>query len=369
MKTPLINLPLSFASQDWPLYIAPFLTDTKIPREWGPISKIFHLPYKFPVYPRPKTNSLIKPNELFDGYELMIEFNGLLDHNWNIQHRRLEKYVRKNYPIISIHGVMGATFRKNRFLDFRLFDSNKERIHKALKSQIFITKELCKKTPLLTIHLNEYKTTDSKKIDKKINDTIENLKNIKPYLEQEKVYIALENVFEYNSYHCYDSEPNVLKDILVAINSPYVKLNLDWGHANVQARNEFLKGNLSKKALATYEYKKKFIKTLKGEIIYSHIHYNDQHTDTAEIPHQANQLSAKELDKQDQHSALDKIDPESQPHFKDLLKLLLENNHIQQLCLEMIPKKAFKIIPHSAHGETIESAIKSVGILREMMRT
>jgi hypothetical protein len=362
-----IILPMLSACADRAYCFLPYVIDACLPSKIFKRYKFFEkLPYRFHNLPKPRSEKFIQGKKYFDGYELLLELHGLLDRDWNIIEEKLNKYLTKKYPIYAVHGVLFGDSFENKYLKFRMDYHRRNRFKKAFKNQVLIAKKLCLNDPILILHTNELFRPSKKSFKEAQKRIVSNLKTVKPYLEKHQVYLAIENNYDYADRKALDAHPKFLKEILVNLDSKFIKINFDLGHANNQARIEYEKNKISKRALRKFDFLFNFLEILKGEIIYSHVSYNNNH-----LKKNFNTLfdlkaNLKKNFKFDQHLPLNFFDSQSLPRLEELFIKMIRENPIQKVCLEITPQKFFKFLK-TPQGGTPQDFNKSAKMLRLML--
>ncbi len=367
MDKPKIILPFVTACADHLYDAIPLYLDTFIPQSLKEIPYLTRLPYCRLAKPKPDSEDYIKSGVLFDGYELELDCYALLDRKWNIIPGCLEKFKTFNFPILSVHGILSKGLVKRKYLSLRLDDLDEDLVYKAIKNQLRITKDLNRYgKSILVLHSGELYKPSQTQIETSLKQLIKNLKNIKPVLAKEKVYIVLENTYNIKDYIDPNSSAKNLQRMLAEVSSPYLKINLDWGHLNAQARQEYLERRIMKSDLRELNFHREFIRTLKGQIMYAHLHYNDCHLQK-QIKINGRHITMKEIRKLDQHRPLNHFDKKSFPEFQIIMQEMIRDNPIEKICLEVLPKKVLKVVNYFKYGGEKADILESVKMLREMI--
>jgi len=354
-------------------YAFPYVADLLLPNSLAKLPVLKNLAMYNLRNPKPDANRYLQPGG-YDGYELSLELHGLLDYDWQIKQSAVDKFQSFNFPIQTVHGALAHDYLKKRYLSFNLADSNQEMIIRAIENQIKVTKQLCQAQPILVFHTAYFFNPDDQTVLSAKQRTISNLMAVRELAEKYEVYLGIENVFSGLGTVNLSSDLEFLHNLMNTINSPYIKITFDWGHANCQAFTEYCQGNLTRDDLINFKYHHLFLDALQGQIIYSHVHYNDMHLCELEYGDvdfaKMNRKLIKLLKRIDQHLPLTRIDQQYQEAFEKTFQRLLYENPLEKICLEIHPRKIFKVLPYyQPSGGTADEIEQSAGLFRKMLKT
>jgi sugar phosphate isomerase/epimerase len=303
----------------------------------------------------------LREEENFEGYELELDCFAFLDRNWNILHKTLERFEKERHPILAVHGILSSKSVKTKYLSFRVDEEDEKIAVKALKNQIVLAKKLCTKgKPILILHSAEITNPTEEKMKRSADLIIRNFRLVKEFLKKQGVYIALENTYDAHDYQDVCSKADSLKEIIKKVNSPFVKINMDWGHLNAQASLEYLAGNILKKELISFNYHKEFIRKLRGDIVYVHLHYNDCHL--------LKKVKGSKKKRLDQHRPLLHFAKNDFEVFMNIINDMTRENDIEKICLEMLPSHVLKFIRYFPYGGQKKEILESVKLFRNSLK-
>ncbi len=176
-------------------------------------------------------------------------FGDTLDTNWKLLVTKYNKDLNKFSGIISIHGA---------FMDLILNSADKK-IRKIAEERIIHNMNIAKKlnAKFIVFHGNFNPMLRHERA--RINWAKCQTEFWKPLVEKYKITVVLENLWE--------PDPELFKEIMDKVNSPFFKVCLDTGHANV-----FSKVPLTK-----------WISILKNHLVYIHVNDNKGDKDS-ELP-------------------------------------------------------------------------------------
>jgi len=188
-----------------------------------------------------------------NGHNLEIAsfaFPEVLDTHWNSLLKEYKSKLKGFGGIISMHGAFQDLILSS--IDSKIRKVSEERIIHNLE----IAKDLGAK--YIVFHTNFNSRSGSQSYAKSwLKRSAEFYKSI---VDKYKITIVLENLF--------DPFPNFLKELIESVNSPYLRVCFDVGHANVYSKvpiNEWLF-------------------TLKEYIVYIHVNDNKGESDEELIP-------------------------------------------------------------------------------------
>ena len=181
-------------------------------------------------------------------------FGDTLDAHWKSLVNKYKNELKNFSGTISIHGAFHDLILNSR--DKKIQKIAEERIHHNLD----IAKALNAK--YIVFHGNFNALIGHKSY--KVNWIKKNVEFWKSVIKKYKITIILENSWE--------PYPELFKEILDKVNSPFLKVCFDTGHANI----------FSKVPLA------KWFSVLKDDIVYIHINDNQGKIDNEMVPGQGN---------------------------------------------------------------------------------
>jgi len=295
----------------------------------------------------------------FDGMDLGFSFTGMLDADLNIREDFLEHYCKKAWPVHAFHATFGGG--SPLFAETRMeLTEDGERTRRGLRNQVIAAKEIKGRGAIMVLHLGRTKDPPQKAFSRAIRV----LESVLPLAEDYGVTLALENM-----PHCPPGESYLgadyreLRQALKLLQSSFLKVCLDWGHANNYCR-AFAETNSREpiqEYTRTFGYCREIINELGPDIVYAHIHYNRSH-----------RLGNKEFfEEYDEHMSLCSIPDHERDAFKEVIALLVRTTSVQRvglLNLELIPRRFFGFYRTFPTGSTRDEQLESARLLREMVR-
>ncbi len=304
-------------------------------------------------------------DEKFDGTELTGIITGVFKENWDFNKERIEKYKKSKYPIEVFHACTSGTKMRPRLKDDWNLNLAKDddSTRRGIAASIFLAKELIKENPICNFHLGKFPPEN---YDVARNSVLKNLTYASKIAKEEQVIITIENDYsKYVEEDVFGDDATEMLEILKEINSDFVGVCFDWGHANVQARNEFDKKRISLEELHSFHFLENFIETLGEKIYYAHLHYNLAHCENLEVKTR----SIVEPDNRDLHMPINKVHEDDKENYIETLKLLKNKTSINKcgkIMLELTRDKMFGFVPFNKFGANTQDALESLDIVKEV---
>jgi len=217
---------------------------------------------------------------------------------------------------------------------------------KKIKVQIQAAAELQKatgigKSPIIVFHTGYLPQKSS------VPDAVlKNLETAVKEAENKKVIVALENMQHSKKWYLIGSDYKDLEYIMKKVDSPWLKVCFDWGHANAYAWEYAKKAKNPKEYLENFSYHSQIIDALNKKICYTHIHYNESQQN----------FSYGE----DEHLPLTRIPQGFMAGFERTIEEMLEKTSIAEhdfIHLELFPFTFWK------KGSTRKEQIQSIRII------
>lgn len=300
----------------------------------------------------------------YDGTEITGIITGIFKKDWEFNKNRIKKYKEGKYPIEVFHACTAARMdnSKNKN-DWNLnLAKDNDITRRGIANSIYLGKELIDENPIINFHMGKFPKSNNEVARKSL---IKNLKFAAQIAQEEQVTLTVENDYKKRKEEeVFGKNAEEIKKILDEVGSEYIGVCFDWGHANVQARNEFKKENLSEKELSRFSFLKNFIRTLGPKIYYAHIHYNLAH-----LKEQVRVRSIIERDNWDLHMPPNKVRKQDEKDYLETLKLLKDKTSINKcgkIMLELTRDKMFRFVPFNKYGANTEDALESLEMVRSI---
>ena len=294
----------------------------------------------------------------YDGMDLGFTYTHLLRPDLSLREDVLLKYRKARWPIYTFHATFegGARFLRDTAMNLA---EDSERTRRGLESQIRAAGEIGGPGAILVLHLGD---ADGEK-ERRLEGIARLLSSFLPLAREKQVVLAVENMpRSVRGEQHMGADYRDLKTLLDMLPSPYLKVCLDFGHANnyaeVFARQED-RGPLDE-YLKNLGYCREMIQELGKEIVYAHIHYNRGH------------ILAREAgrDLRDEHMPLTRIPLVHWEAYARVLELMVQKTSISQtkmVNLELVPRRYFGFFKVWPTGGCLSESLESAKALRPVL--
>ena len=271
--------------------------------------------------------------------------------------KTLAQYQKAHWPIDAFHGTFtgGSKFFESTALELTVDD---ERTRRGVLNHILAAAAIGGPGSILVLHLGTVKGRPEKDLERAARV----LESFLHLAEKKRVILALENMPRPDKRVHLGADYRELRKVLNMLPSPYLKVCLDWGHANdyaeVFARKE---GRTPLEAyIRTFGYCREIIEELGKDIVYAHVHYNRNHENLGKASEPC----------RDEHMPLTRIAPWYWEGFCETLALLMEKSSIREMGrinLELIPRRFFGCYTTLSTGAGLHEQLESVKLLRGIL--